>query len=103
MRELGIPLPDEETDDGCLLARLAFGLAEGELSPKDVGNGLSMTVAARTREEIRFLSVAAGYSEWLGPDELSGWEKELRTAAHSLAAVTDLGPSSVSRRRAPAD
>ncbi|CAL9441245.1 hypothetical protein SUDANB146_04267 [Streptomyces sp. enrichment culture] len=53
LRELGIPLPDEETAGRCLLARLAFGLAEGELSPKDVGNGLSMTVAARTREETR--------------------------------------------------
>lgn len=93
LRELGIPLPDEDTAGRCLLVSLAFGLASGELSPKDVGNGLSMTVAARTREETRFLSVAADYSEWLGPDELPGWEKELRTAAHSLAAATDLGPS----------
>ncbi|MDK1348962.1 hypothetical protein QNO09_38085 [Streptomyces sp. 378] len=91
--ELGMPLPDEETAGRCLLVRLAFGLAHGELSPQDVGNGLSMTVTARTREETRFLSVAADYSEWLGPDELPGWEKELRTAAHSLAAATDLGPS----------
>lgn len=60
---------------------------------EDVGNGLSMTVTARTWEETRFLSVAADYSEWLEPDELAEWEKKLRTAAHSLAAVTDLGPS----------
>ncbi|MFF4968575.1 hypothetical protein ACWDO6_07880 [Streptomyces sp. NPDC003674] len=92
LHELGIPLPDEDTAGRCLLVRLAFGLAKGELSPKDVGDGLSMTVAARTREETRFLSVAAVYSQWLGPDELPGWEKELRTAAHSLAAATDLGP-----------
>jgi hypothetical protein len=93
LRELGIPLPDEETAGRCFLVRLAFGLAKGELSPKDVGHGLSMTVTARTREETRFLSVAADYSEWLGPDALPGWEKELKTAAHSLAAATDLGPS----------
>ncbi|MFF5596642.1 hypothetical protein ACFY7K_33460 [Streptomyces althioticus] len=93
LRELGIPLPDEETAGRCLLVTLAFGLVHDELSPKDVGNGLSMTVTARTWEETRFLSVAADYSEWLEPDELAGWEKELRTAAHSLVAVTDLGPS----------
>ncbi|MFF9142430.1 hypothetical protein ACF09G_33245 [Streptomyces albogriseolus] len=93
LRELAIPLPDEETAGRCLLVTLAFGLAHDELSPKDVGNGLSMTVTARTGEETRFLSVAADYSEWLEPDELAGWEKELRTAAHSLAAATDLGPS----------
>ncbi|WP_158973258.1 hypothetical protein [Streptomyces griseus] len=93
LRELGIPLPDEDTAGRCLLVSLAFGLANGELSPEEVSNGLSMTVAARTREETRFLSVAAGYSEWLGPDELPGWETELRTAAQSLAATTDLGPS----------
>lgn len=93
LRELGIPLPDEETAGRCLLVRLAFGLTHGELSTEDVGNGLPVTVTARTREETRFLSVAANYSEWLDPDELAGWEKELRTTAHSLAAATDLGPS----------
>ncbi|MCL8013438.1 hypothetical protein [Streptomyces sp. AS02] len=92
LRELGMPLPDEDTAGRCLLVSLALRLASGELSPKDVGDGLSMTVAARTREETRFLSVAADYSEWLGPDELPGWETELRTAARSLAAATDLGP-----------
>ncbi|MFD9389591.1 hypothetical protein ACFWBB_02265 [Streptomyces sp. NPDC060000] len=90
--ELGIPLPDEETAGRCLLVSLAFGLAKGELSPKDVADRLSMTVAARTREETRFLSAAADYSEWIGPDELLGWENDLTTAAHALAAATDLGP-----------
>ncbi|MGW7527762.1 hypothetical protein [Streptomyces sp. NPDC054783] len=70
---------------------LAFGLAKGELSPKDVADRLSMTVAARTREETRFLSVAADYSEWISLDELPGWENDLRAAAHSLTASTDLG------------
>ncbi|MFH9177987.1 hypothetical protein [Streptomyces albogriseolus] len=37
LRELGIPLPDEETAGRCLLVTLAFGLAHDELSPKDVG------------------------------------------------------------------
>ncbi|MFF4731507.1 hypothetical protein ACFY3M_40630 [Streptomyces mirabilis] len=91
LHELGIPLPDEEAAGRCLLARLAFGLAKGELSPKDVADRLSMTVAARTQEETRFLSVAADYSEWIGPDDLPGWENDLRTAAHSLTASTDLG------------
>ena len=103
LRELGITLPDEETAGRCLLVGLAFGLANGELSPEDVGNGLSMTVAARTREETRLLSVAADYSEWLGADELPRWEKELRAAAHSLAAVTDLGPSIGVPGRGPTD
>jgi hypothetical protein len=84
--------PDEETAGRCLLVSLAFGLAKGELSPKNVADRLSMTVAARTREETRFLSAAADYSEWIGPDELLRWENDLTTAAHALAAATDLGP-----------
>ncbi|WP_225821399.1 hypothetical protein [Streptomyces naphthomycinicus] len=91
LHELGIPLPDEEAAGRCLLVDLAFGLAKGELSPKDVADRLLMTVAARTPEETRFLSVAADYSEWISFDELPGWENDLRTAAHSLTAATDLG------------
>ncbi|MFE9628414.1 hypothetical protein [Streptomyces sp. NPDC006527] len=91
LHELGISLPDEETAGRYLLVSLAFGLAKGELSPKDVADRLSMTVAARTQEETRFLSIAADYSEWIGPDELPAWENDLRTAAHSLTAATDLG------------
>ncbi len=94
LHELGISLPDEETAGRRLLVSLAFGLAKGELSPKDVADRLSMTVAARTREETRFLSVAADYSEWIGPDEVPGWENDLRTAAHLLTASTDLCPGS---------
>ncbi|MET8452350.1 hypothetical protein [Streptomyces sp. NPDC005209] len=97
LHELGIPLPDEETAGRCLLVSLAFGLAHGELSPEDVADRLSMTVAARTEEETRFLSVAAAYSEWTVPDELPGWESDLRTAAHALTAATDLPLSSVVR------
>ncbi|MER6148250.1 hypothetical protein [Streptomyces hirsutus] len=91
LHELGIPLPDEETAGRYLLVSLAFGLAKGELSPADVADRLSMTVAAHTREETRFLSVAADYSKWISPDELPEWENDLRTAAHSLTASTDLG------------
>ncbi|MEU6251390.1 hypothetical protein [Streptomyces sp. NPDC047043] len=91
LHELGIPLPDEETAGRCLLVHLALGLAKGELSPKDVADRLSMTVAARTPEETQFLSVAADYSEWISPDELPGWENDLRSAAHSLTASTELG------------
>ncbi|MET7984693.1 hypothetical protein [Streptomyces sp. NPDC005281] len=91
LHELGIPLPDEETAGRCLLVSLAFGLAKGELSAKDVADRISMTVAARTQEEIRFLSLTADYSEWIGPDELPRWENDLKTAAHSLTAATDLG------------
>ncbi|MFI1364466.1 hypothetical protein [Streptomyces griseochromogenes] len=69
LHELGVSLPDEEIAGRCLLASLAFGLARSELSPKDVADRLSMTVAARTQEETRFLSVAADYSKWIGPDE----------------------------------
>ncbi|GGX27924.1 hypothetical protein [Streptomyces lomondensis] len=54
--ELGVPLPDEETAGRWLLVSLAVGLANAELSPKDVADRLSMTVAARTPEETRFLS-----------------------------------------------
>ncbi|MEU9210013.1 hypothetical protein AB0D27_19160 [Streptomyces sp. NPDC048415] len=61
------------------------------MSPKDVTDRLSMTVAARTPEETQFLSVAADYREWMGPDELPRWENNLRAAAHSLTASTDLG------------
>lgn len=59
--------------------------------------------APQGRKEARFLSVAADYSEWLGPDELPGWEKELRTAAHSLAATTDLDPGIGAPVREPPD
>jgi hypothetical protein len=103
LHELGIPLPDEETAGRYLLVSLAFGLVKGELSPKDAADRLSMTVAARTREETRFLSVAADYSEWISPDELSGWENDLKTAAHSLTTSTDLGPASVCRGRGAND
>ena len=92
LHELGIPLPDEETAGRYLLVSLAFGLVKGELSPKDAADRLSMTVAARTREETRFLSAAADYSEWISPDELSGWENDLKNAAHSLTTSTDHGP-----------
>jgi hypothetical protein len=91
LHELGIPLPDEETAGRWLLVNLAFGLAKCELGPKDVADRLSMTVAALTSEETQFLSVAADYSEWMEPDELPGWENDLRAAAHSLTASTDLG------------
>ncbi|WP_199875946.1 hypothetical protein [Streptomyces sp. Root1310] len=91
LHELGIRLPEEETAGRWLLVNLAFGLANGELGPKDVADRLSMTVAARTPEETQFLSVAADYSEWMEPDELPGWENDLRTAAQSLTASTGLG------------
>ncbi|MET7983309.1 hypothetical protein [Streptomyces sp. NPDC005281] len=91
LHELGVPLPDEEAAGRRLLASLAFGLARGELSPKDVADRLSMTVAAGTQEETRFLSVAADYSEWIGPGELSRWEHDLRSAAHSLTSSNALG------------
>ncbi|MCX5008304.1 hypothetical protein OHB05_37675 [Streptomyces sp. NBC_00638] len=92
LHELDVPLPDDETAGRYLLVSLAFGLAEGELGPREVTDRLGMTVTALTEEEARFLSVAADYSEWLGPEHLPGWERDLRTAAHSLAASTDLAP-----------
>ncbi|MGC5034266.1 hypothetical protein ACPXCS_05425 [Streptomyces sp. DT190] len=91
LHELGVSLPDEETAGRRLLVSLAIGLAEAELSPRDVVDRLSMTVAAHTSEETQFLSIAADYSEGMDADELPGWENRLRTAAHSLAASTDLG------------
>ncbi|MFI8916552.1 hypothetical protein ACIGW4_33770 [Streptomyces sp. NPDC053513] len=91
LNELDVPLPDEETAGRRLLVSLAFSLVQGELSPKEVGDGLSMTVTARTREETQFLSVAAEYSEWIEPDDLPAWECELQAAAQLLAASTDLG------------
>ncbi|WP_406376125.1 hypothetical protein OG788_41790 [Streptomyces sp. NBC_00647] len=93
LHELDVPLPDDVAAGRCLLVSLAFGLAEGELSPKEVADRMSMTVTALSEEEARFLSVAADYSEWLGPTDLPGWERDLRTAAHALAASTDLAPS----------
>ncbi|WP_440580716.1 hypothetical protein [Streptomyces sp. PT19] len=72
LHALDIPLPDEETAGRHLLVSLAFGLVKRELSPKDVATRLSMTVAARPREETRLISVAADYSEWISPDELPG-------------------------------
>lgn len=91
LHELGIPLPDEETAGRRLLVNLALGLASGELNSKDVADRLSMTVTASTPEETRFLSVAADYSEWMGPVELPGRENDLRAAALSLTASTNLG------------
>lgn len=67
------------------------GTDRAHASPK-VGDGLSMTVTARTEEETQFLSVAAEYSEWIEPDDLPAWERELQAAAQSLVASTDLGP-----------
>ncbi|MER7495788.1 hypothetical protein ABT033_24680 [Streptomyces pharetrae] len=89
-RAAAVVLPPDGSPTVILL-NLAFGLAKGELSPKDVTDRLSMTVAARTPEETHFLSVAASYSEWISPDEIPGWETDLRTAAHSLTAATDRG------------
>lgn len=94
LHEAGVGLPDEETAGRRLLVSLAFGLAQGELTPGDVADRLSMTVAARTQEETRFLSVAASYSEWTEPAALPGWEDDLHTAAHALTASTDLAPAS---------
>ncbi|MGW5640593.1 hypothetical protein [Streptomyces sp. NPDC003832] len=91
LHELGVPLPDEETAGRRLLVSLAVGLANAELSPKDVVDRLSMTVAAHTPEETQFLSVAADHSQWMGADELPKWENGLRAAAYSLTASTDLG------------
>ncbi|MGW7363557.1 hypothetical protein ACWGI8_09040 [Streptomyces sp. NPDC054841] len=96
---LDVPLPDEETAGRRLLVSLAFGLTQGELSSKDVADRLSMTVAARTKEETRFLSIAADYSEWIGPDDRPVWEHDLQTAAHSLTASTDLAPASAHQVR----
>ncbi|MEU2368911.1 hypothetical protein [Streptomyces pseudogriseolus] len=89
--ELGVPLPDEVTAGRRLLVSLAVGLANAELSPKEVVDRLSMTVAACTLEETQFLSIAADYSEWMSADELPEWENGLRTAAHSLTVSTDFG------------
>jgi hypothetical protein len=89
--ELDVNLPDEETAGRRLLVSLAFGPAQGEPSPTDVAHRLSMTVAAHAQEETHFLSIAAYYSEWIGPDALREWEHDLQTAAHALAASTDLG------------
>lgn len=90
LSELDVPLPDEETAGRRLLVSLALSLVHGLLSPKEVGDGLSMTVTARTQEETQFLSVAAEYSEWMEPDDLPAWERELQSVAHLLAAFTDL-------------
>jgi hypothetical protein len=92
LRELDVHLPDEETAGRRLLVSLAFGLVQGGLSPKEVADRLSMTVTAHTQEETRFLSLAAEYSEWIGPDDLPAWEHDLQAAAQLLAASTDLGP-----------
>ncbi|MEU0393601.1 hypothetical protein ABZ208_12620 [Streptomyces sp. NPDC006208] len=92
LRELDVPLPDEEMAGRRLLLSLAFGLVQGGLSPKQVADRLSMTVAAHTQEETQFLSIAAEYSEWIGPDDLPAWEHDLQAAAKLLAASTDLGP-----------
>lgn len=67
LHALGIPLPHEETAGRHLLVSLAFGFVKGELNPNDVAARLSTTDAARTREETRFLSVAADYREWISP------------------------------------
>jgi hypothetical protein len=91
LHECDVPLPDDETAGRWLLVSLAVGLANAELSPKDVVDRLSMTVAARSPEETQFLSIAADYSEWMDAEELPGWENGLRTAARSLTASTDLG------------
>ncbi|GGT05573.1 hypothetical protein GCM10010271_04660 [Streptomyces kurssanovii] len=65
---------------------------QGGLSPKEVADRLSMTVAAHTQEETQFLSIAAEYSEWIGLDDLPTWEHGLHAAAELLAASTDFGP-----------
>ncbi|MFI1466303.1 hypothetical protein [Streptomyces wuyuanensis] len=91
--ELGVPVPDEDTAGRRLLVRLAFGLVRGELSPRGVADRLSVAVTAHTPDETRFLSLAAGYDEWIGPDDLREWELGLLNAARSLAACTDLAPS----------
>lgn len=86
--ELDLPLPDEMTAGRRLLVSLALGLVQGELSPIELADGLSMTVAAHTQEEKQFLSIAAEYSEWLGPHDLPGWEHDLQAAAHSLCVAS---------------
>ncbi|MFF0887457.1 hypothetical protein [Streptomyces sp. NPDC003456] len=90
LHELGVPLPDEETAGRRLLVDLAAGLATAELSPEDVAGQLSMTVAARTPEEMRFLSVAVARGEDTGADELPRWEEALRAAARTLTASSAL-------------
>ncbi|MER7575553.1 hypothetical protein [Streptomyces sp. NPDC126514] len=95
LHELGVPLPDKEAAGRRLLVSLAVGLVHAELSPEGVVDRLSSALAARTPEEARFLSVAAQYSEWMGADEVPGWENDLRAAAHSLTASTDLGSEAV--------
>jgi hypothetical protein len=92
LSELDVLLPDEETAGRRLLVSLAFGLVQGGLRPREVADRLSMTVAAHTQEETQFLSIAAEYSEWIGPDDLPAWEHELLAAAQLLAASTDLAP-----------
>ncbi|MFI5966560.1 hypothetical protein ACIA8J_30930 [Streptomyces asoensis] len=92
LHELGIPLPDEETAGRRLLVDLATALTKGELSPVEVAGRLSMTLAARTPQETRFLSVAAHYSRWMPPHELPQWETALHTAAHTLTTSTTPDP-----------
>lgn len=90
LHELDVFLPDEETAGRRLLVSLAVRLTQGELSAVEVANGLSTAVTARTQGETKFLSIAAEYSEWMGPDDLPAWEQELRTAAHSLTTSAEL-------------
>ncbi|MET9108054.1 hypothetical protein [Streptomyces zhihengii] len=91
MDELGLPLPDGVTAGRRLLVSLAWALVRGERSAVDVGGGLGWTVEADTEEESRFLSTAAEYSQWMGPERLPSWARELEAAARALCAVSEYG------------
>ncbi|MEU8677576.1 hypothetical protein [Streptomyces sp. NPDC048560] len=94
LEESGVALPDEETAGRLALVSLAIGLSDGALSPMDVMHRMGQALAAHTPQETRFLSAAAEYDGWFGPDRLTTWEKALRSAARALADSTDLAPAS---------
>jgi hypothetical protein len=60
MDELGVPIPDEETAERCLLHHMATQLGAGAISPRDAAARITNYSCCDGRHPVFFTSAASG-------------------------------------------
>jgi hypothetical protein len=87
MDELGVPIPDDETAERCLLHHMATRLCTGAVSPRDAAARIWQGIASLTEAERKFVQAVGEeyYLDYLSPEDLRAWENAVLLAAQTLA------------------